>query len=151
MPKLASHICRSLIAVRKPWIVARCSFSVTRFSQPLPSVAADCLIFALTARLLHIIGTCSPLTHFSLMLAVPLKRSAVIHSHIAFQCSVPVSRCSLLAAQFFCLIACSRRFSFLIFRCSLLYTQYSLLVGYALSLLRVSLIAAAALCLLLAV
>ena len=31
IPKLAAHTCRSLIAVRKPWIVARCSLCVTRF------------------------------------------------------------------------------------------------------------------------
>ena len=113
--KLAGHTCRSLIAVSKPSIVARCSFSVTRFSQPPPSVTADCLYLLYAARFLHIIGTCSPLTHFSIMLALPLKRSAVFHSHIAFQRSVPVSHCSLLAAQF-CLTACSQRFfPFLIF------------------------------------
>ena len=57
---------------------------------------------------------------------VPLKRSAVFHSHIDFQCSVPVSRCSLLAAQFFCLVACcSPFFPFLLFGVcySLLYTR----------------------------
>ena len=92
----------------------------------LPRLLQSAWYLLYAARLLHIIGTCSPLTPFSLMLAVPLKRSAVFHPHNAFQCSVPVSRCSLLAAQFSCLVACcSPLFSFLLFvvRYSLLYTR----------------------------
>ena len=58
------------------------------------------------ARLLLITATCSPLTPFSLMLPVPLKRSVVFQFHIAFRFSVPVSRCPLLAIRFFCLVAC---------------------------------------------
>ena len=52
IPKLAAHTCRSRIAVRKPWIVAHCSFSVTRFLQPSLSVAEECLIFALRCLLI---------------------------------------------------------------------------------------------------
>ena len=35
-------------------------------------------------------------TPFCIMLAITLKRSTVFNPHIAFQCSIPVSRCSLL-------------------------------------------------------
>ena len=78
------------------------------------------------ARLLLITATCSPLTPFSLMLPVPLKRSVVFQFHIAFRFSVPVSRCPLLAIRFFCLLACYSplfpeflfvRYSFLDTRC----------------------------------
>ena len=72
IPKLAAHTWRSLIAVRKPWIVARCTLFVTHFLQPSPSsVVAECLIFALSCSLITYQTTCSPLTPFSLMLAVP--------------------------------------------------------------------------------
>ena len=52
IPKLAAHTCRSLIALRKPWIYARCSISITLFSQPPPLIAAKCLISALRCSLL---------------------------------------------------------------------------------------------------
>ena len=92
-----------------------------------PSVAADCLIFALRCSLITYHRYLLAAHAFSLMLIVPLKRSAVFHSHITFQCSVPVSRCSLLATQFFCLLACSRRF-FLSYY-SLFATLYSILAA----------------------
>ena len=69
-----------LPAARFPLLVSR-----NLLSQTLQS--AWYLLYA--ARLLQIIDTCSPCTPFSIMLAV---------SHIAFQCSVSVSRCPLVAA-----------------------------------------------------
>ena len=124
--KLAAHTCRSLIAVRKPWIDARCSLFVTHFVPPSPPlVVAECLIFAIRCLLITYQTTCLPLTPFFLMLAFPLKRSAVFQLHVAFRCAVPVSRCSLLAARFFGLLACrSPLFPFLLFvRHSLLDTR----------------------------
>ena len=113
--KLAAHSYRSLIAVSNPWIVGW--LFVTHFFPPSPpSVVVECLIFALRCSLITYPTTCLPLTTFSLMLAVPLKRSAVFQLHIAFRCAVPVSRCSLLAARFFCMLACrSPLFPFLLF------------------------------------
>ena len=146
IPKLAAHTCRSLIAVRKPWIVARCSLCVTRFSLPSPpSVAAECLIFALR---------CSLIIYHSYLLA---SHTFFLNARSSLKevCCIPIAyRFSVLGSCFALLTACYpvllsgslllATFSFLIIR-SLLFTRYSLLAVYGLSLLRFSLIAAAAL------
>ena len=93
----------------------------------------------------RVLDICSTM-HFTLMLAVPLKRSAVLHSHIASCFALLTACCPVLLSGSLLLDV----FSFLIIRCSILFTLYSLLAAYRLSLLRVSLRAAAALCLLLA-
>ena len=84
IPKLAAHTCRSLIAVRKPWIVARCSLCVTRFSLPSPpSVAAECLIFALRCSLIIYHSYLLASHTFFLNARSSLKRSAVFQLHIS--------------------------------------------------------------------
>ena len=93
---------------------ARFALLVSRLLLPRSLQSAWYLLYV--ARLLLLTATCSPLTTFSLMLAVPLIRSAVFLFHISFRCSVPVSLWSLLATRFFCLVACcSPVFPFLLF------------------------------------
>ena len=150
IPKLAAHTCRSLIAVRKPWFLARCSLCVTRFSLTSPtSVAAECLIFALR---------CSLIIYHSYLLASHTFFLNV-RSSLKEVCCIPAAYCFSMLSSFFTLLtACCpvlmsgsmllAGFSFII-SCSLLFTIYSLLAAYALYLLRVLLIAAGAIYLLL--
>ena len=145
---LTAHTCRSLIAVRKPWIVARCSFTATHFSQTLPLVAAKCLIFA---------RRCSLITYHRYLLAAHAFFFNA-HSSLKEVCIISEAyRFSMLSSCFTLLTACCpvlmsgslllAGFSFII-SCSLLFTIYSLLAAYGLYLLRVLLIAACALYLL---
>ena len=126
MPKLAGHTCRSLIAVRKPWIVARCSLRVTRFSPSSPtSLAAQCLIFALR---------CSFITSHSYLLA---SHNFFLNARSSLNqiCCIPIPYLiSVLGSCFALVTACYpvflsgslllASFSFLIIRTySLLYTR----------------------------
>ena len=137
IPKFASHTCHSLIAVRKSCIAARCSLCVTCFSPPsLPSVAAECLIFALR---------CSLITYYSYLLASHTFFLNARSSLKEVSC-IPIEyRFSLLGSCFALLTACCpvlsgslllAAFSFLTIRCSLLSTQYWLLAVQGVSLLR---------------
>ena len=126
IPKFAVHTCPSLIAVRKPWIVARCSLRVTRFSPSSPpSLAAECLIFALR---------CSLITSHSYLLA---SHTFFLNARSSLNeiCCIPIAyRFSVLGSCFALLTACYpvlltdslllATFSFLIIRSySLLYTR----------------------------
>ena len=117
--------CWLLYANRGLLPAARFALLVSRHLL-LPRSLQSAWYLLYVARLLLLTATCSPLTPFSLMLAVPLMRSAVFQLHIAFRCSVPVSLCSLLATRFFCLVACcSPLFPFLLF----VRTLYSILAA----------------------
>ena len=63
IPNLDAHFRRSLIVVRKLWIVARCALRVTRFLQLSSlSVALECWVFDL--RFLLFTATSTQLAPF---------------------------------------------------------------------------------------
>ena len=129
IPKLAAHTCRSLIALRKPWIVASCSLCVTRFSPPSPpSVAAECLIFALHCSLkpyhsyLLVSRTIFLNAPSSLkkVCCIPIPyRFSVLGSYFALPtaCYPVLLSVSLLLATFPFLIICSTLYSILAAGC----------------------------------
>ena len=128
--KLTAHNCRSLIAVRKPWIVARCSLSVTRFPPTsLPSVAPECFIFHLRCSLLAYHSYLLAFQTFSLFAHSSLKEFCCIQIVYRFyvfgSCFAQLTACCpVLLPGSLLLVACS----FLIIR-SLLFTRYSLLAA----------------------
>ena len=88
------HTFRSLIAVRKPWIVACCSFTATRFLQTPPSVAAECLIFALRYSLITY--------HRYLHDAYTFFFNA--RSSLKEVCCIPAAYCFSMLSSFFTLL-----------------------------------------------
>ena len=87
IPNLDVHFRRSLIVVRKLWIVARCALRVTRFLQLSSlSVALECWVFDLGCSLLAFHSYLLAPRPFSLMLAVPFYE--VCCSSLAFRFSL---------------------------------------------------------------